>query len=414
MSSVRVTLPKLHAGQVRVRAGLARFNSVMCGRRFGKTEFGMHEAATTAMGGKRVGWFAPTYKIMDDAYRELLARLAKVIDHAASDKQQKRIVLISGGEIEFWSLENPESGRSRKYHLVIVDEAGIVRNLTMAWQQAIRPTLTDFKGRAIFLGTPKGRGEFIRLHSKGEAGDADWASFRCPTTDNPYIDAAEVEDARRDLPDEVFAQEYEGVPADDGGNPFGLAAIASCVGPLSDAEPVTWGVDLARAVDFTVAVGLDKQGRVCALERWNQRSWSDTTDRLVALIGKLPAWIDATGVGDPIVEKIAKVCPKAEGFKFTSESKQHLMERLAAEIQGERITFPDGVLRAELEVFEFEYRNGRVRYNAPAGFHDDCVCALALAVHGMGELAKRPTMWVPKTTFDAPPRTGGGGWRAAV
>lgn len=395
MTAIDLKLPKLHSGQERVRNLLARFNTLTCGRRWGKTEFGMHEAADTAINGKSVGWFAPTYKIMDEAFRTLRQRLGPIIDAERSDMTQKRIVLITGGSIEFWSLDNPDAGRSRKYHLAIVDEAGIVRNLGWAWQASIRPTLTDYKGGALFLGTPKGRGEFIRLHGRGDAGDKGWASFRCATVENPYIDPTEVEDARRDLPAAIFAQEYEGIPADDGGNPFGLPAIAECVAPMSNKDPAVWGVDLAKSVDYTVAIGLDDSGSVCRLERWTKRPWSVQRADLITLIGTTPAFIDSTGVGDPVVEDITRDCPKAEGFKFTSQSKQQLMEGLAAAIQTGAIRFPDGAIRSELEVFEYDYRGGRVSYSAPAGYHDDCVCALALAVHGMGEAAKRPGVWIP-------------------
>lgn len=69
-----------------------------------------------------------------------------------------------------------------------------------------------------------------------------------------------------------------------------------------------------------------------------------------------------------------------EPFHFTSQSKQKLMEGLAVAIQQKKITYPDGVIVDELEVFEYEYTRGGVKYSAPVGLHDDCVCALALAV----------------------------------
>jgi hypothetical protein len=68
-----------------------------------------------------------------------------------------------------------------------------------------------------------------------------------------------------------------------------------------------------------------------------------------------------------------------EGFKFSSSSKQQLMEGLAAAIQQGRIRIPAGPIVAELETFEYEYTRTGARYSAPAGLHDDCVCALALA-----------------------------------
>jgi hypothetical protein len=68
-----------------------------------------------------------------------------------------------------------------------------------------------------------------------------------------------------------------------------------------------------------------------------------------------------------------------EGFKFSSTSKQQLMEGLASGIQRREILFPDGWLRSEMESFEYEYTRSGVRYSAPEGMFDDGVCALALA-----------------------------------
>ncbi|MGH7121228.1 MAG: hypothetical protein ACREFP_19925, partial [Acetobacteraceae bacterium] len=98
------------------------------------------------------------------------------------------------------------------------------------------------------------------------------------------------------------------------------------------------------------------------------------------LTGSVAALVDATGVGDPVVEALQRGgFGNFEGLKFTTQSKQQLMEGLAVAIQRQEIRFPEGVLRNELEAFEYEYSRTGVAYSAPEGQHDDCVCALALA-----------------------------------
>jgi hypothetical protein len=69
-----------------------------------------------------------------------------------------------------------------------------------------------------------------------------------------------------------------------------------------------------------------------------------------------------------------------QGYSFTRPSKQKLMEGLAVAIQTKAISFPAGHIVDELEMFEYEYTPTGTRYTAPEGFHDDCVCSLALAV----------------------------------
>ena len=374
----------LHPGQLRVVKERERWNVLQCGRRFGKTKLGIRLAVDEALKGQPVGWFAPTYKLQLDVWEEMCRMLKPVITRASSLDQ--RISLEGGGVIDFWSMDGPDPGRGRKYRRVIIDEASISKDLAAAWQGAIRPTLTDLKGDAWFLGTPKGCKHFFNvMFLRGQQGDKGYKSWRFHTGDNPYIDPAELAGAKRDLPPEIYAQEYEGVPAADGGNPFGLAAIAACIiAKQSDEPAVCYGVDLAKSQDWTVIVGLDAAGRVCYLDRW-QGDWGNTRRKILAQVADVKTLVDSTGVGDPIVEDMQKERRNIEGFKFSSLSKQQLMEGLAAAIQKKETGYPNGWLREELDTFEYEYTlGGRVTYTAPSGLHDDGVCALALAVRCRG------------------------------
>lgn len=362
--------------QSRVMAAARRYNVLECGRRFGKTTLGVTIACEALLAGKPVGWFAPSYKWMSEQWRQFCEILSPIITERNKVEQQIRI--ITGGVLDLWSLDNPDSGRGRKYDCVIIDEASIIRELQQAWEQSIRPTLTDLRGSAWFLGTPKGRNYFHRLYERASQRE-EWQAWRFGTIDNPHIDPDEIEQAKQELPSHVFDQEFRGIPADDGGCPFDLRAIGECVGHLSTDDPYAFGVDLAKSMDWTVVIGLDSQCRVCRHERW-QSDWKQTRDRIMSLVNGWPCLIDSTGVGDPIVEELQRSRGQIEGFKFTSQSKQQIMEGLAAAIQSRSIRIPDDYVRHELETFEYEYTRTGVRYSAPSGMHDDAVCALALAL----------------------------------
>lgn len=384
-----VRLQRQHPGQTQIVEHPARFKVVMCGRRFGKTQLGVRRACDVALAGHPVGWFAPTYKYVLEVWRELLERLRPVV--VRSHDQDKRIELATGGVIEIWTMDGENPGLGRKYALAVIDEAGIVPDLLTIWQQALRPTLVDLKGRALFLGTPRGRRHgFVQLFNRGMSGeDADWASFRARTLDNPYIPPEEVEQARRELPPEVFAQEFEGIPTDDGANPFGLEAIAKAVQATpcgKDAPaPVVYGLDLARSMDYTVLLGLDAWRRVVRLERW-QAPWAVTKAKVKALVGDTPVVADATGVGDAIVADLQALGVAVTPHVFTQPSKLRLMQRLIAAFQGAELAIPDTQaaywLTQELNAFEFLYTATGVRYEAPKGLHDDGVMALGLALYG--------------------------------
>lgn len=395
--TVQVRLPKLHPGQLDVDQHPARYKTIMCGRRWGKTKSGCRWVAEGALKGELCGWFAPEYKVLGDAWRELLEWLAPVIAH--KNESDKRLELVTGGVIECWTLDNPDAGRSRKYHRVVVDEAGLIPDLMGRWRQAIRPTLVDFRGSARFYGTPKGRRSgFVSLFNRGmDPQEPEWESFRAATIQNPHIAPEEIESAKRDMTPEEYDQEFGAIPMDSGANPFGLHAIQQALGDLSSERPVVYGADLARALDYTVVIGLDAWCRVCRVERW-QAPWAVTKSKIAALAkenGELvPVVADATGVGDAIVSDLSLMGVLVTPYVFTQPSKTRLMQRLITAFQAGTITIPSGSahqwLRTELESFEYEYTASGIKYEAPPGLHDDGVMALGLALHGYDRVQGAP------------------------
>lgn len=327
-----------------------------------------------ALDGYPVGYFAPTYKLLEGTFKECYNALEQVIKRK---HDQQFIELVTGGIIEFWSLDNPNAGRSRKYKVAIVDEAAFVKDLWDAWTQSIRPTLTDMKGGAWFMSTPKGKNDFYKLWMRGQTGEEGWASWQMPTSTNPFIDISEIWAAEKDLPALAFKQEYLAEFNDNVANPFGFQFIKQCTMPKSIEESVCFGVDLAKSFDWTVIIGLDKFGQVSYFERF-QKDWN-ITKQIILQLPKAPIKVDSTGVGDPIVEDLQRQRPNVFGFKYSSTSKQQLMEGLQSAIHQRKIGFPEGVITKELESFEYEYTRTGVRFNAPAGMHDDCVNALALS-----------------------------------
>ena len=369
---MRLELPEPHINQQRILDSEARFRVVMCGRRFGKSELSQIEIISNALLGKSVAYITPTYQLA----RVFFERLIQAVPFE-SNKSELTIKFPNNGSVDFFTGERLDNLRGRKFHLVVVDEASFIPNLEDGWLNSIRPTLTDYKGRAIFLSTPKGKNFFYSLFLKG--GEPDWEAFRFTTYDNPYIDKGEIDDARTQLPEVVFEQEYMANPAENSSNPFGSSYIKQCTFPISPEPAIVYGVDLAKAVDWTVIIGLDRNGSVCHFDRF-QKDWRQTKQTILSL-NKAPILIDSTGVGDPIFEDLQREGLAINGFKFSSTSKQQLMEGLSSAIQQRKITYPEGNIVNELEVFEYQYTATGVRYSAPPGFHDDCVMSLALAWH---------------------------------
>ena len=367
---MRIEFPTPHINQRQILDSNKRFIVVMCGRRFGKSELSQILGITEALKGGSVAYVTPTYGLAQVFFE----RLTKTLPFKNNISKLK-IYCPNEGSIEFFTGERLDNLRGRKFHLVIIDEAAFISDLEDGWSNSIRPTLTDYEGRAVFLSTPRGKNFFYSLFMK--QGENDWQSFKFSTYDNPHINPREIDDARIQLPEVVFNQEYLADPAENSANPFGNAFIRRCIKPLSAQTIVCYGIDLAKSVDFTVIIGLDKSGNVAYFDRF-QLDWHNTKETIKRL-PPAPIIVDSTGVGDPILEDLLREGVNIEGLKFTSQSKQQLMEGLASAIQQAKIGFPEGVIVDELDVFEYQFTANGVRYSAPSGFHDDCVVSLALA-----------------------------------
>lgn len=237
----------------------SRFNAVRCGRRWGKTAFAVTLIAdhVTEEGGQSWGLFAPDYKIMSETYRELETLLRPVTE--SSSKTDGLIRLVNGGRVDFWTLNNPRAGRSRKYHGVVVDEAAFAGpDMTDLWQKAIAPTLLDYKGVAWALSTPNGldpENWFCRICTEKELG---WSEFHAPTASNPYLDADDVAKLQYQYPPLVYQQEYLAEFVDWSGTAFFSEASL-----LLDGQPVPYpaGCDAVYAViDTAVKDTLEHDG----------------------------------------------------------------------------------------------------------------------------------------------------------
>jgi len=347
---------------------------------------------------RKFWWVAPVHNQAKIAFDRIKRGLPRG-SFKSTESPTLTITLPNGAILEFKSGEKPDNLYGEDVWACVVDEASRMR---VESYYALRSTLTATRGPIRIIGNVKGRKNwFYQGCRKAEAGEAGHEYHRIIATDAVaagVLAQEEIDDARANLPDAVFRELYLCEPSDDGGNPFGLSFIRRNIAPLSARAPSSFGVDLAKSVDWTVIHGLDDQGATCVHERF-QMPWKETMGRVRMICGRTTTLMDSTGVGDPIVEQVQRETGGGEssnfqGFKFSQQSKQMLMEGLALAIQRGEVQYPDGVIVSELESFEYEYTRTGVRYTAPEGMHDDCVTALALAVQAKKNRGAEPQVIV--------------------
>jgi hypothetical protein len=390
--------PSLYPKQQAAIFGGDRYGIIEGSTKCGKTVGCLAWLLEQAMAGREAQsfwWVAPVYPQAKIAFRRLKRGLPVTLFD--SNESELTVTLVNGAVIAFRSAEKPDNLYGEDVHAAVLDEATRMRE--EAWH-AVRTTLTATRGPLRIIGNVKGRRNWAyKLARRAEAGEPQWAYAKLTADDAieaNVVDAAEIDEARSQLPEAVFRELYYAEPADDTGNPFGATFLAACLLPDASAwgswvgpgTPVVWGWDLAKSVDWTVGVGLTNEGDVCRLERF-QRPWQETMQAVRHHTGDVPALVDSTGVGDAVLEQLQRPIVDGhptftgrnfEGQKFTATSKQQLMEQLAIAVQHNHIRFPDGILYTELMQFEYVYTRTGTRYDAPEGAHDDCVDALALAV----------------------------------
>jgi hypothetical protein len=389
MPVLNVQMMRPHPAQAEIVNSPARFRVLACGRRFGKTEVDISELGHRAIKGQQVAYFAPSYKMTQETWRQIMWRLKEVISHAS--KTEGRMELVSGGSIDLWSLSttSAESVRGRKYHFVVIDEAGMVVNLHTAWDEVIRPLLVDYRGGALFTSTPKGRNFFYDLYMRGkDPAQLEWDSWNYPSVANPYVHPDEIESARANTVERAFRQEYLAEFVEDAGSVFRNVGPVSYLQPADGPEQahrLYMGVDWGRDVDFTAISIFDATtNQQVHVERFNQIGWSLQRGRIRALYDKWKPVVilaEKNSIGDPNIEALQQEGLPVQPFVTTSASKPALIERLALAIERADIALiKDDYQMHELRAYTMERVGSHYLYGAPPGGHDDTVIALALSL----------------------------------
>lgn len=392
---ITIVRPKLTNYQKAILDSPARFTLTEAGTKTGKTFSHLwwlfEKSHHPPKKGANYWWVAPVYSQAKIAF----TRLRRVVAASSAyriNESELYIQTPQGSTIWFKSADKPDNLYGEDVCAAVFDE--FTRAKEEAWI-ALRTTLEATNGPCKFIGNVKGKKNWgYQLGVKARAGERDLEYFKITAYDairENILTLEGVEQAQRMLPANAFKELYLAEALDDQANPFGVQFIQKQIKPLSLQTPEIFGVDLAKSVDWTVVVGLDAQGDVAFFDRW-QGDWSQTRAKLIKIIGSSPAFIDSTGVGNPVVEEIQKQCMRAEGYTFTQISKQQIMEGLAYAIQNGYISILDGVMKEELESFEYEYTKSGVKYSAPSGCHDDTVCALALAYHKFKDKPSPPVI----------------------
>lgn len=201
----------LNPGQQAVAQDASRFKVVVAGRRWGKTTLAIRELARASRMPNQVAWYiAPSYRMAKQiVWDRLKYRLQDLRWVQRVNESDLTIKLINNSQISLRGADNPDSLRGVSLDYVIFDEAAMIEH--KAWREVIRPTLSDREGGGMFISTPMGRNWFYDLyeHARTPTLTSNWRAWQFRTSDGGNVSAQELADARRDMDERQFRQEYE-------------------------------------------------------------------------------------------------------------------------------------------------------------------------------------------------------------
>ena len=373
------------------------------GRRWGKGEFAVRWQILKQGMVKGTdednphAWAAPNYRQSKLGYYKCIRFLRQNnIPHQAN-KSEVFIDLFPNkngtffSRIQFFSLERPELIEGHGFMSLVIDEAGIAMKNPDVWNNTIAPMLLDYDAPVLFIGTPKGKNHFYKFYLNGQdPKQTQWASHCGSTYENTienggFLKKRAIDDLVKELPEQAVEQEIFAKFLDDAGMVF--RKVRQC----AHGVPERWipgkkyiaGLDLAKIHDFTVLYIGTIDGRIVHEERFNSLDWNVQKDLIYNACSRYHAVVcmDSTGIGDPIFDDLIKRGLKFKPYKFTHQSKKELIDKLIVTMENDKISFPASYTQLinELEAYEYTVSNaGNIRTNAPLGFYDDCVVALAL------------------------------------
>ena len=390
------------AYQLQFLQATQRFKIGVWNRRAGKSKTALNQQISRTQITKGIYYYVlPTYKQAKQTIWDAL-----ITEHIPTEIIDKRndselAIYYKNGSIQrYVGSDDYDKHRGVNAIDVVFDEYS--EQAREVWEVIFQPVLRENGGTATFIFTPKGKNHAWELIQKVKD-NPEWYISVLGNKDTNTFSEKEIIEIKSSTTQAFYQQEYEVSFIDNAGQYFRRIRdnIYKNDNPqfadLIMEGDFQIGVDLAKYNDWTVITPFNLNNfKVYPQDRFNQIDWNLQRARIQVAYGKFTGnvnvCIDATGVGDPIVEELKKDVSIPEqpfnyAFKFTAQSRGDLLKHLAILLEQDKIKIPDDEgLISELESFRYEMsEGGTLKVRVPDGLHDDRVMSLALAVYGQGE-----------------------------
>lgn len=317
------------------------------------------------------------FKMLDHVPKELIAK---------TNDTTLKIELVNGSIIQLLGADTfSRSGVGTNPVGVVMSEYSV--NNPEVWD-FIRPILAINGGWIIFNFTPRGQNHAFKLLEIAKA-NPEWFSQVLTVNDTNILSEADIAKEKSEgMSQAMIDQEYY-CKFIESATSFFKRIDEVCILEEKQDDGLHFyqmGVDLAKYQDFTVISVIDLNTfEQVYMERFNQIDWNLQKAKIQAVYykyGKPKGFIDATGVGDPIVEDLTKQGIILEPIKFNELNRKDILSNLSIKMEELKIKLLNNqILKNELSYFQYQLSDtGKIKVAVPDGLHDDTVFATALSV----------------------------------
>jgi phage terminase large subunit len=189
-----------------------RWACIVTHRRAGKTVASIMDLIDKALrhakgADAHYSYIAPTYAQAKDVVWSYLKRFTANVPRVEQRESELAVIFAhNGARVRLYGSDSYDRLRGGYNDGMVLDEYGDWD--PRAWPEVLRPTLSDRRGWAVFIGTPRGRNHFYTIY-RDARDDPEWFNLMLRASDTRLLPQEELDDVQRTLSDSVYAQEYE-------------------------------------------------------------------------------------------------------------------------------------------------------------------------------------------------------------
>ena len=329
---------------------------------------------------RKGGWIAPVYSQAKSVMDQIVNSAGDTIQ--GSNRMEGTISFINGSTIKFLSSDSPDNIRGFRFTHLILDEAAFHKE--NAIQTAILPTLNPLGKKCLMISTPRGKNFFFNWFNKKEV-----VSMSFPLTECPYVSQVLIDEAKKSLPPDIFAQEFMAKFVDSGNDVFiGVDKVSTI--NLFDRQrsvDVYVGIDTGLSDDKSVLTLIDGTGRVRWMDGTNKQNIQDIAKQFMSIMSDfniVGGYIEVNGIGRAMYDLVKPTFSRIKPFNTTQDNKTEMVRKLIGDIESMNLELPTVELVPELhsEFVTYTYKlsnNGKLSFSHSPGAHDDYIDSLMLA-----------------------------------